>query len=206
MNTRQVAKTFLIGIFVVGVMAVFVMNAYAHQQGGTHSLVNVSMKDIEDAALKYTHQRFLVLSDSVTIRFSRPVTKQELPLLGLPEIDFGGEDPPLALVVLMGEFDVRNLRSFYVKDTPWYVKFIAYVFDLKAGMPTLTMVSADGSMFRDLLNDPSLPTPRVDAIQIGEPENGVELPVPIAPATKLPYGAMEPPVPTPSGAPPPTEP
>ena len=206
MNTRQVAKTFLIGIFVVGVMAVFVMNVYAHQQGGTHSLVNASMKDIEDAALKYTQTRFQVLSDNVTIPLARPVTKQELPLLGLPQIDFGGEDPPLALVVLKGEFDVRNLRRTIANGEAWRVRFIAYVFDLKAGLPTLTMVSADGSMFRDLLNDPSLPTPRVDAIQIGEPENGVELPVPIAPATKLPYGAMEPPVPTPSGAPPPTEP
>lgn len=199
MNTR---KIFLTGILVLGTMAVFVINAYAHQQGGTHSLVNAPMQDVEDAALKYTYARFQVLSANVIIRLSRPVTKQELPFLGFPKIDFGGEDPPLALVVLKGEFDVRNLRRMNVNDTPWRVKFIAYVFDLKAGLPTLTSVSADGSRFRDLLNDPSLPMPMINDSQ---PEFNLQSPEPVSPATKLPYGAMAPPVPNPTGSPPPTE-
>ena len=198
MIVKSKLKVFLAVVFIVGVLTVF----FLHSQGGTHTLVNAPMKDIEDAALKYTYARFQVLSEDVIIRLSRPVTKQELPLLGLPKIDFGGEDPPLALVVLMGNFDVRNLRRMNVNDAPWRVKFIAYVFDLKAGLPTLTSVSADGSRFRDLLNDPSLPMPMINDSQL---EVDLQSPEPVSPATKLPYGSMAPPVPNPTGAPPPTE-
>ncbi len=205
MNTRQLTKIFLIGILVVGVVAISIVNVYAHQQGGTHSLVNASMKDVTEAALKYTQTRFQVLSEHIAVPLARSVTKQELPSLGFPEIDFGGEDPPLALVVLKGEFDVQNLRHGVASDTPWRVKFIAYVFDLKAGAPTLTLVSPDGSVFRDLLNDPSLPVAAPEMNQTGQPEQGVEPAVPVAPPHKLPYGAMEPPVTIPSDVPP-TEP
>jgi hypothetical protein len=203
MNNRQISKNLLTGIFIVGVVAISIMNVSAQPQGGTHSLVNASMQDVKEAALKYTQTRFQVLSEQVTVPLARTVIKEDLPLSGLPEDDFGGEDPPLALVVLKGEFDVRNLGRGAASDTPFNVKFIAYVFDLKAGVPTLILASADGSMFRELLNDPSLPLPEVN--QSGRPKEGVEPPVPVAPAHKIPYGAMEPPVATPSDAPP-TEP
>jgi len=196
MNTRQIAKIFLTGIFILGVVAISNRNVSAQPQGGTHSLVNAPMEDVTDAALKYTQTRFQVLSKQITVPLARTVIKEDLPLSGLPQIDFGGEDPPLALVVLKGEFDVRNMGRGAASDTPFKVKFIAYVFDLKAGIPTLILASVDGSMFRDLLNDPSLPLPAVN--QSGRPEEGVEPPVPVAPAHKIPYGAMEPPVATPS--------
>ncbi len=191
MNTRQIAKIFLPGILVLSVVAISIMNVSAQPQGGTLSMVNAPMQDVADAALKSTATRFQVLSEQIAVPLARAVTKEELPLLGLPEIDFGGEDPPLALVVLKGEFDVRNLRGGAASDTPWEVKFIAYVFDLKAGVPTLTLVSPDGSIFRDLLNDPSLPVAEPDVNRTGQPEEGVEPSVPVAPADKLPYGAME---------------
>lgn len=205
MNTRQIAKIFLTGILILGVVAISIMNVSAQPQGGTHSLVNASMKDVTEAALKHTQARFQVLSEQITVPLARPVIKEDLPRSGLPEIDFGGEYPPLALVVLKGEFDVQNLRRGAASDTPWNVKFIAYVFDLKAGVPTLTLVSHDGSIFRDLLNDPSLPLPRPEVNQTGRPEEGVEPLLPVAPAHKIPYGAMEPPVEMPSDVPP-TEP
>ncbi len=206
MKTQRISRYMLAGIFVLSIAAVSILNVFASRQGGTHSLVNASIEDVKKAALNYTRSRFQVMSKDITIPLARPVIKQELPNLGLPEIDFGGEDPPLALVVLKGEFDVRNMRHLVSNNAPWRVKFILYVFDLKAGTPTLIGVSTDGSMFRDLLNDPSLPTYNANVNQNWMPEEGIESPVPAAPATKLPYRATEPPAPTPTGPPPPTEP
>lgn len=206
MYTRQIVKTFSVGILVVGVAVLFAMNVYAHQQGGIHSLFGASAEDVKEAALKYTQARFQVLSDNVTIPLVRPVTKKELPLIGLPEIDFGGEDPPLMLVVLKGEFDVQGLRHTLASGMPWHVMYIVYIFDLKAGSPTLIYVSPDGAGLGDLLNDPSLPEKGgAGANQTDKPEEGVASPISPAPAQKLPYGAMEPAVPTPSSVPP-TEP
>jgi hypothetical protein len=208
MKSKQIKKIIFLSILVMGVVVIPLVNAYAHQQGGTHSLVNASMKDIEDAALKYTRSRFQALSKEVTIPLARYVTDQELPSLGISKMDFLGEDPPMALVVLKGEFDVRNLRHINPENKPWRVRYIVYIFDLRAGMPCRVMVSPDGAGFRTLLNDPSLPEGNIFGENpFLEPEPGVASPEPVvAPDEKLPYGAMVPPAPTPSGAPPPTEP
>ncbi len=191
-------------IVAIGIAAVLIVTDFANRQGGSRSLVNASMEEIKEAALKYTRSRFKILSKQVTIPLARYVTDQELPFLGISKMDFIGEEPPMALVVLEGEFDVRALRRHVSRENkPWRVKYIAYIFDLKAGLPASVMVSSDGTGFRKLLNAPSLPEGDIFAEDstILDPEAGA-----VSSDEKLPYGATLPPAPTPSGVPPPTEP
>jgi len=197
MQPRQLVKPFLIGLLVFSAAVLLALKVSAHPQGGNPALLNASAEDIKEAALKYTYTRFQVFNDDAAVILIRPVTKEQLPLPGLPEVDFGGEAPPLRLVALKGDFDVRGLRHPSAGDAPWRVTYIVYLFDLKAGAPALTYVSPDGAGLGELLNDPSLPEKQEPP---GSPEEGAATPVP-PPAHKLPYGALEPSAPTPGSIP-----
>ena len=163
-------------------------------------LVGASPEEVGQAAKDYTAGQFKVLSGTPTVLLARPVTKEDLPKLGLPEIGFSAsEDPPLMLVALKGDFDVSSLQMSG-GASPWKVGYIVYVFDLKAGMPTLTLVSPRGGTFRTLLNDPTLPedtaqTPNT-AQNTNQPTEDPNIPlpspVPANPSHKYPYGTIAP--------------
>jgi hypothetical protein len=153
-------------------------------------------------AKEYTASTFNIVSGTPVVLLTRPVTKEELPRLGLPEIAFGGETPPLHLVALKGDFDVQGLSPS--ATVPWRVNYIVYVYDLQAGVPALTLVSPHGGEFRTLLNDSSLPLDI--ASSSGESPNTrpdlIASPVPVAPRIQLPYGSTAPDVPDDSVVPP----
>lgn len=111
-----------------------------------HSLLTASVADVQKAALDYTQSRFRVL-EAPQILLTRSVTKEELPELGLSEIGFGGKEPPLALVVLEGKFEVQ-VRGM---TEPEQVKYLFYVINLYVGGPTLVEGSRDGTDYEDLL-------------------------------------------------------
>ncbi|MGI0015431.1 MAG: hypothetical protein ACREBU_18595, partial [Nitrososphaera sp.] len=152
-------KLLLVGTLLLGIVSLFASSTIA--RGGilfkAKSFMNASAEEIQQVALDYTYGRFKVLSEAPTILLTRPVTKDELPSLGLSAIDFAGEEPPLMLVAMNGDFDVSNIRRSVSGALPFRVSYIVYVFDLKAGAPTLIQYSVDGSHFRKLLNDPNLP-------------------------------------------------
>lgn len=83
------------------------------------------------------------------ILLSRSITKKQLPELGLSEIGIRGKEPPLALVVLEGKFEIepRGLTT----AGPEQVKYIFYVLDLNAGVPTYTEYSRDGKGYAKFL-------------------------------------------------------
>lgn len=110
------------------------------------SLLTASVSDVQKAALDYTHSRFRVLA-TPKILLTRSITKQELPELGLSEISFGSKQPPLALVVLEGKFEVQ-LRGM---NAPEPAKYLFYVIDLNAGAPTLIEASETGIDYENLL-------------------------------------------------------
>ncbi|BAZ16303.1 hypothetical protein NIES4071_81790 [Calothrix sp. NIES-4071] len=159
------------------------------------SLVNASPSEVGKAAIGYTQARFNILSGAPTVAFTRSITTAELPSTGLGEINFIALEPPLMLVVVKGDFDISNLISGRFDDLKprTKVKYIAYVFDLRAGIPSFISTGVQGEYFRRVLNDATLPDipnkPITPAPSMPEP-----LPRPLVerPARKLPYGSVIP--------------
>ena len=90
---------------------------------------------------------------------------------------------------MKGDFDVSDIRRSGKGLLPLRAAYIVYVFDLKAGAPTLIQYSADGSHFRQLLNDPRLPEPASTPGLSDEPVPDIPL---MAPAPTAPYGSIAP--------------
>lgn len=111
-----------------------------------HSLLTASVADVEKAALEYTQSNYTVLA-TPKILLTRSITKQEFPKLGLSEVGFGGKEPPLALVVMEGKFEVQ----FPGMAKPEPAKYLFYVFDLNVGVPTLTEASEYGIDYENLI-------------------------------------------------------
>jgi hypothetical protein len=110
------------------------------------SLLTASVADVEKAALDYTQSSSRILS-TPRILLTRSITKEELPQLGLSEIGIGGKVPPLALVVMEGKFEVQ----FPGMNAPDQVKYLFYVIDLNAGVPTSVEYSRDGTGYETFL-------------------------------------------------------
>ena len=158
-------------------------------------LTNASPQEVGQAALGFTQARFTVESGTPQVAFTRSLTGAELASTGLGEINFGGEEPPLMLVVVKGNFDVSNFvpsRDSGLNPLT-KVKYIAYVFDLRAGRPAFIATGLTGKYFRTVLNDPSLP----DEPELIGPEPGMPEAIPgprvEPPAQKFPYGTEVPP-------------
>jgi hypothetical protein len=125
-----------------------------------HSLVSALPTEIGQAAIDHTLAQFSIMSGSPQVLLTRSITVKDLPSLGLPKINFAALEPPLMLVILKGDFDISNLPgggNIPKSNWHWRVGYIAYVMDLKAGLPTLTMGSPQGGIFRKALNNPNLP-------------------------------------------------
>lgn len=192
MNARWMSKVILVATLIVCIAVLAKAKVQARPAIGP--LTDAPTEEIKQAVLRYTHNRFQVLSDQVTILLVRPVKAAELSALGLPDMAFPPEqEPPLMLVVIKGDFDVQNLSRAGFISEPFLVGYIAYVLDLRAGGPIITSVSRDGSRFKKLLNDPSLPDPVVPTIDPARgPEAGVAAQAPLLPAKHMPYGVPEP--------------
>lgn len=193
-------KFLLISILFLVVVGLFLVetNTQANMLFRAQSLMNASDDEIQKVAVDYTYGRFNVLSGTPTVLLTRSVVKDELPSLGLSAIDFGGEEPPLKLVVMKGDFDVSSIRRSVKSSSPLRASYIVYVFDLKVGAPTLIQYSLDGSHFRKLLNDPTLPEVAPAPNVVNEPALDIS---PLTPGPKLPYGSVAPTVMPPSVAP-----
>ena len=127
--------------------------------------VEVNRDEMVATAIRYTQDREAVLSGSPEVVGTMPVTPPYLNAVGL---NIGNFSPaclrPMYLVVLKGDFDGRNLVvGQFNPDKPYQMKYVGYLFDQANGAPggiTATFLSADGSAFRQILNDPSLPEPK----------------------------------------------
>jgi hypothetical protein len=122
--------------------------------------VDAPMSEIGQLALDYTALNFPILEGTPEVALARHVLASELPGMGLPDLGYRDDDPPLALVIVRGDFERggSSLRSMF--DPPSYflvVHYIVYIFDLAIGMPVGIGTDVDGSSLRLALNDPSLP-------------------------------------------------
>jgi hypothetical protein len=165
------------------------------------SLINVSADDVGFRALDYTRHTFIALQEPRVV-LARRVVAAELPSLGFESLAFLTEEPPLMLVIVRGDFDITRgtLGTSKLDPTNWHwrVSHIAYVYDLLAGMPILTLTSPRGSLFRRALNDPTLPEDTLpNGSPVPTPRGRPSLPDarPSTPAVRgLSYGAVAPPV------------
>ena len=120
-----------------------------------NSLRSASDDEIAQVAIRYTQIHFKVITGTPQVLTVRSVIRDDLAQLGLSDVHLGGTEPPLELVVLKGDFDVRNLdRSKMMRDykKPWPATYIVYVFDLNAGWPALTEVASNRDRFQTLFD------------------------------------------------------
>jgi hypothetical protein len=178
MNMRKAMKILFSGVLLAAITSISFSSTTAQSVGGAHPLTDASADEIEQAALAYTRTHYQVLHEPITTLVSRSVIKEYLPLWELPAIDFAAQEPPLWLVLQKGDFDVSGLKQRAPNNLANRATYITYVFDLKAGVPTLILTSAEGDLFRSLLRDPALPE-----------KMGVVINTPV---NKLPYGSIAP--------------
>jgi hypothetical protein len=123
-------------------------------------------------SLEYTHWREAIVSGEPEILLATPATPASILQMGL---NIGNWDPactrPMFLIIMKGDFDGRYLFvNPASSDQALPGQYLAYVFDLSHGPPgdiIFTILSDDGSAFKQALNDPELPDPD---FAVSEPE------------------------------------
>ncbi|AFY42789.1 hypothetical protein [Nostoc sp. PCC 7107] len=121
-------------------------------------LISASEQEIRQAAVNYTlaHScQYKIISGTPEAIFDRPIKAAEIPATGFGEFDFSGEEPPMMLVVVKGNFDLSG--SISPSHPRRLTKYTAYIFDLQAGTPIFSAVGLTGEYFRNALSDPTLP-------------------------------------------------
>lgn len=163
-------------------------------------LDNATPEEVGRYAVEWAQSAFVV-TGTLQVRLARHITANQMPSLGLPQIGFAGQEPPLTLVILRGDIDLADSLIGLKLRSPGSqmgerVEYLGVVFDRYAGAPTFVSPSRHGAGFRVALNDPSLPNladlvPPPDFSQPDPPR----LPCPQPPSpttTPLPYGSTVP--------------
>ncbi len=160
-------------------------------------LANASPEEIGQVAINYTIARGQSFGGKPQVLLVRPTTWKEIADMGLGMRGSSTiEEPPLMLVILKGDFSGGGLPDFN-KSTTFNqntigqgAAYVAYVFDLWAGVPAYTFTSLHGEGLKQALNDPSLPDMQpVSQVPVGTDPHIVA--VPTAPA-HLHYGDTAP--------------
>lgn len=123
-------------------------------------LAGKSVEQIADYSAEKFAPWYLGSQDPVQIRLARSVSRDELPQLGLGCLpsNMGREEPPYVLVILEGNFDLSSGVPTTAASSPGSMyHFASMVVDVWAGDVTSLKASANGAVFRTILNDPSLP-------------------------------------------------
>lgn len=114
-----------------------------------HSLELASTSEWAEQALGFVEVNFRVASGHPVVVYAESVLATELAPLGLIDLPFPDGDPPLAVVIVRGDFDFGNAVP--------RGGFIASTLNLRTGNVLSYSVSYDGSRFGHILNDPSIP-------------------------------------------------
>ncbi|MBI3979037.1 MAG: hypothetical protein HY331_12710 [Chloroflexi bacterium] len=144
------------------------------------SLIGASPAEVGEYALADVRANMRIVSGEPKVVLVRPVRAADLPGLGLGNVYFAGPEPPLMLVIVRGDIDVRNYFPSFTNMDPntwhWRVGYIAFIMDLRAGMPSGVRTSVTGGRFRTALNDPTLPD---------EPPPLIATPRPVTPNPRI---------------------
>lgn len=166
------------------------------------SLLMATPEEVGSYAVGHSVATGLVASGAPEVALVRSVTTADLSGLGLPPLNFSAQEPPLSLVILRGDFElaghVPGTGSFDPSSWQHRVQYMAFVYDLNAGIPALTTWSPLGGSFRAALNDPNLPEdPRAPMSEVSEFRAAGARPLPIVPPggtgpASFPYPTMPP--------------
>lgn len=163
-------------------------------------LAGASPQKIAEYVIREIAPGYVGPQGPMEIMLARPVTRTEVPQLGLgclPD-NVASEEPPYVLVILRGDFTLSGIPGAEPSLGALH-HYVSLIMDVWAAKPSLIIASKDGGRFRTALGDPSLP------------EVGSELPSQCPPRTPgtLPHGAVlrgtafptSPPLPTPATTP-----
>jgi hypothetical protein len=109
-----------------------------------------SLLEAEQRALYLSQSRFSSVDGTASIVLARPILDSELGPLGLIDIQFPDNDPPLAIIIVRANFGWSG--------SPDGLGYMGYIFDLLSGGVMADQGSADGSIFSRVLQDSNIPT------------------------------------------------
>jgi len=128
------------------------------EYGRVRNLVGASPQEVGHYAQQYA-QAELSQDGSTTIPqvlLSRPIVPAEMASLGMGCIYFGTiEEPPLMLVILKGDFDLRGVPGGGMAG-PSQVEYMGLTFDIWSARVTHFVSSPKGGFFQGLLNDSTI--------------------------------------------------
>jgi hypothetical protein len=141
--------------------------------------VDVAGDPLAQRALAHARREIRLKSGAITTRLSRPTTPEELRALGFGSWNFTPSCvPPLHLVILQGDFDVRPaMPSALPPGQEIPAAFVVYVYDLRIDNWIGLFGDPTGGQVKQVLGDPRLPD--ADPAALARPEHPV--PVPCAP-------------------------
>lgn len=128
--------------------------------------------DPVEYALDCTRELFPSITGGPHVVYSAPITVAQFPEYGLGDWQPFGEEPPMALVLVAGDFDVSN---FSVSQPISFAraKYIGYVVDMRAAAMNTVTISEDGAHFANLLQSLGLweatPVPIVAPTETAQP-------------------------------------
>jgi hypothetical protein len=125
----------------------------------------------------------------------KKIIPDDITKLGLGFGEYYNPNVQYMLVILKGDFDLRNSLGTPRQATnwKWRVPYIAYIIDLERGAIN-TRLSSYGEKFRIALNDPNLPSDSVGVTPDTGPTSPPKSPI----LTGTPYWVNRPPYGTPA--------
>lgn len=124
-----------------------------------HILAGEAPEQIAQYAIRNFAPGYLGPQGPVEVVLARPVTREQMPGLGLgclPE-NVSSEEPPYVLVILKGDFDMSGVPGRVRLPSNIRFTYALFVIDVWSAGPTVVVGSTKGGEFRTVLNDPSLP-------------------------------------------------
>jgi len=119
------------------------------------NMLALSPQQVAQAAQSRATVHLYPPTTSTQVVYAQAITPEQMPNMGLPCRSYATiETPPLVLVVLKGDFNTSGLKGH--RGSPERVQYLAYLYDIWAGVPTMTFTSSGGGTFRKLLNDPTI--------------------------------------------------
>ncbi len=167
-----------VGVLVLGVAMFTTTRTTAADTSSAHPnvLTNASEQQVGVVSLAQVKRDFAVRSGTPQVVYTRRITREDAATLNIGTISRTTiEEPPLMLVIIKGDLSDPKFIGIAIGGPSRQFQYVAYVYDLWAGGPTLITASPTGGEFRIALNDSTLPAVPVRAV----PSASIPSPAPL---------------------------
>jgi hypothetical protein len=142
-----------------------------------HPLLGLSEEHLRQYVLDFTASRFPSRTGAPELLLMRPVTFEDLRLLGFGAMQSAGQEAPMTLAILRGDFVVTRTAFpgggiLAPSARPTWANYLVFAFDMRMGGVTFLGVYPNILGLRRALNDPGLPE---------DPSDNAPLPPPAPP-------------------------